>query len=101
VTADPATGYHFVQWSDDSTDNPRTDTNVTGNITVEASFAISVFVSGGLPALVAPKLEVNVMGNETSAGITTGGVLTETVNITSQDGAIEVDTHGQSPWHLS
>ena len=39
VTATPNTGYHFVKWSDDSTANPRTDTNVTGDITVSASFA--------------------------------------------------------------
>ena len=28
----PGTGYHFVNWSDGSTVNPRTDTNVTANI---------------------------------------------------------------------
>jgi uncharacterized repeat protein (TIGR02543 family) len=43
VTAVPATGYHFVQWSDGSTTNPRTDTNVTANITVSASFAINTY----------------------------------------------------------
>ena len=43
VTAVPAATYHFVQWSDGSTDNPRTDTNVTGDITVTASFAIDTF----------------------------------------------------------
>jgi predicted small lipoprotein YifL len=34
VTAVPDEGYHFVKWSDGITDNPRTDTNVTENITV-------------------------------------------------------------------
>jgi uncharacterized repeat protein (TIGR02543 family) len=34
----PSTGYRFVSWSDSSTDNPRTDTNVTGDITVTANF---------------------------------------------------------------
>ena len=38
VTAVPDTGYHFVKWSDDLTQNPRTDTNVIGNITVMANF---------------------------------------------------------------
>ena len=33
VTAVPDTGYHFVNWSDASTANPRTDTNVTANVT--------------------------------------------------------------------
>jgi hypothetical protein len=42
VTAQPALGYHFVKWSDDSTQNPRTDLNVTANITVQASFAIDI-----------------------------------------------------------
>ena len=84
-------GYHFVNWSDDSTANPRTDTNVTADISVTANFAINSVVSGGPPAPITPKLEVNMMGNETSAGITTAGVLTETVNITSEDGAIELE----------
>ena len=39
----PAAHYHFVQWSDGSTDNPRTDTSVAGNVTVTASFAIDTF----------------------------------------------------------
>jgi len=39
VTAVPNNGYHFVQWSDASTANPRTDSNVTANITVTATFA--------------------------------------------------------------
>jgi hypothetical protein len=40
VYALPAAGYEFVQWSDTSTDNPRQDTNVTGALTVTASFAL-------------------------------------------------------------
>ena len=43
VEAIPNTGYHFVNWSDGSTDNPRTDVNVTANITVTASFAINTY----------------------------------------------------------
>jgi uncharacterized repeat protein (TIGR02543 family) len=43
VTAVAANGYHFVNWSDASTANPRTDTNVTANITVTASFAINTY----------------------------------------------------------
>ncbi|MEI6836150.1 MAG: peptidoglycan-binding protein [Candidatus Falkowbacteria bacterium] len=39
VTAVANSGYHFVNWSDSSTANPRTDTGVTGNITVSANFA--------------------------------------------------------------
>ena len=43
VTAVPSTGYHFVNWSDTSTANPRTDPNVTGNISVTANFAINTY----------------------------------------------------------
>ena len=39
VTAVAASGYHFVSWSDSSTTNPRTDSNVTADIAVSASFA--------------------------------------------------------------
>ncbi|MBK7934610.1 MAG: VCBS repeat-containing protein [Acidobacteria bacterium] len=38
VTAVANIGFAFVNWSDASTANPRTDTNVTGNITVTANF---------------------------------------------------------------
>ena len=41
ITATADEGYYFVNWSDDSTDNPRTDTNVTGDISVTANFALS------------------------------------------------------------
>lgn len=39
VTAVPDSGYHFVKWSDNSTQNPRTDTDVVANISVTATFA--------------------------------------------------------------
>jgi len=40
VTAVPNSGYGFVNWSDSSTSNPRTDTSVTANISVTASFTL-------------------------------------------------------------
>ena len=43
VTPTPNTGYAFTTWSDGSTANPRTDLNVTGNITQTASFAIKTY----------------------------------------------------------
>src|SRR4029077_19487017 len=43
VTAVPNTGYHFINWSDASTANPRTDTNVTANVNVTANFAINTY----------------------------------------------------------
>jgi hypothetical protein len=41
VTAVANSGYHFVNWSDGSTANPRTDTNVTANVSVTANFAVN------------------------------------------------------------
>jgi uncharacterized protein (TIGR02145 family)/uncharacterized repeat protein (TIGR02543 family) len=41
VEAIPDEGHHFVQWSDGSTANPRTDENVIGNIDVTAEFALN------------------------------------------------------------
>lgn len=38
VYAAADSGFTFSQWSDASTDNPRTDTSVSGNISVTASF---------------------------------------------------------------
>ena len=43
VTAVPAANYHFVNWSDASTANPRTDSNVTANLSVTANFAIDTY----------------------------------------------------------
>lgn len=39
VTAVPNGGYRFDGWSDGSTANPRTDTNISGNVTVTANFS--------------------------------------------------------------
>ena len=43
VSAVANTGYHFVNWSDASTQNPRTDINAAGDITVTANFAINTY----------------------------------------------------------
>ena len=43
VTAVPAANYHFVNWSDASTANPRTDLNVTADLSVTANFAIDTY----------------------------------------------------------
>ena len=39
VTPVANSGYHFVNWSDSSTANPRTDINASGNISVSANFS--------------------------------------------------------------
>ncbi len=43
ITATPDTGYHFVSWSDGVTTATRQDTNVTGEKSVTASFAINTY----------------------------------------------------------
>src|SRR5439155_3751492 len=63
VTAVADTGYHFVNWSDLSTANPRTDTNVTANISVTANFAINTYTitaSAGANGSISPSGAVTV-----------------------------------------
>ena len=43
ISATPAEGHHFVQWSDGSTDNPRNITVSTEDITLTAEFALSSY----------------------------------------------------------
>ena len=57
VTAVPATGYHFVSWSDGVGTAARRDTNVTASKTVTASFAIDTFTitaSAGAHGTISP-----------------------------------------------
>jgi len=46
VEAVPSPDYVFDKWSDNSTDNPRQDTNVTHNISVTAHFIYNPFTCG-------------------------------------------------------
>ncbi|HPN54209.1 MAG TPA: hypothetical protein PKW33_21620, partial [Anaerolineaceae bacterium] len=41
VTAVASEGYHFVQWSDGVLTASRTDTHITGNLSVSAQFAVN------------------------------------------------------------
>ncbi|MCH7228130.1 choice-of-anchor D domain-containing protein, partial [Haloferula sp. A504] len=43
VTAVPDANHHFVDWSDSSTANPRTDSDVTADLSVTANFAIDTY----------------------------------------------------------
>jgi hypothetical protein len=67
VTATPNAGYHFVQWSDGSLAAARTDTNITANLGVTATFAINTYtvtaaVSGGNGTITPPSQSVNYNG---------------------------------------
>jgi hypothetical protein len=60
VTAVADASYHFVDWSDASTDNPRSDSNVEADISVTANFEVDVvFGQAGLHAVALPYLEPN------------------------------------------
>ena len=63
VTAVPATGYHFVNWGDGSTANPRADANVRATISVTANFAINtctVTASAGSNGSITPSGAITV-----------------------------------------
>ncbi|MBN2018737.1 MAG: hypothetical protein JW749_00770 [Sedimentisphaerales bacterium] len=68
VTAVPNACYHFVNWSDGSTDNPRTDLNVTADITVTANFTIDTFTvtasAGPNGSVAPPSVVVNCGGDQ-------------------------------------
>ena len=49
LTANANTGYHFVQWNDGNTQNPRTVT-VTGNATYTAQFATNTYTVTAISA---------------------------------------------------
>jgi alpha-tubulin suppressor-like RCC1 family protein len=69
VTAEPVTGYHFAQWDDGSTDNPRTDENVTQDITVTAQFAKNQYTltpSAGANGSISPNTAQTVDHGDTT-----------------------------------
>ncbi|MEI7957298.1 MAG: hypothetical protein WCJ66_19210, partial [Verrucomicrobiota bacterium] len=95
VTAVPNANYHFVNWSDSSTTNPRTDSSVTADVSVTANFAINTYsdwatangvtggVSGdsnhdGVPNGVA--YFMGLTGQATNPGLNTSNQVTWPVN---------------------
>jgi hypothetical protein len=84
VTALPNAGYHFVQWSDGSTANPRTDANVTANISVQAQFAPNVLVFTTQPGnvIAGSALGTVVVAEQDGSGNTIASDSTSTVNLT-------------------
>ena len=81
VTPQPDPGFTFVQWSDGSTDSPRTDTNVQADITVEASFVADPAECGILVTLGA------IVENDLSGVFAPTGE-EPTYSVTSSDPAI-------------
>ena len=64
LTATAATGYHFVQWNDGNTDNPRT-VSATENMTFTATFAINLY-----DITLAYNAERGVVTNDDASGAT-------------------------------
>jgi hypothetical protein len=73
VTAVPNDGYHFVQWSDGVTANPRTDANVIADVTVTATFEPSTQV------LTLANVANGTLSATPTEGIVTGSEITITV----------------------
>jgi hypothetical protein len=79
VTAVPDTGHRFLQWSDGVLMVARTDTNVTGDISVSASFAIDTFTltytadaHGSITGLTPQTVDYGADGAEVTAVPDTG-----------------------------
>ncbi len=93
VTAVANSGYNFVNWSDSSTSNPRTDTNVTGNASFTANFEadadvtpsdLSTILTNGVLELPSSTLATDTPSVTTTQELTvsvseTGGVNTVTI----------------------
>ncbi len=73
VTASPLAGYRFTGWSDGSKANPRTDTNVTSNISVKASFGLLTYKltvqAGTGDGAYAPGTVVSITADPASEGM--------------------------------
>jgi len=74
VSAVPDTGYSFSQWSDGSTANPRTDVDVTADVSVSATFAINTYMltyaagtGGSISGLTPQTIEYGADGNPVAA----------------------------------
>ena len=73
VTADADAGYHFTDWDDGNTDNPRQDTNVNADMTVTANFAINptynlTVVNGSGTGSVVEGLDASIIADAPAAG---------------------------------
>ena len=92
VTAVPNTGYHFVGWSDGSTENPRSDYGVTSDVNVTAAFVLTP------PPIVTTDL---TSGATTAADVAQAlvgpGVTISNVTYTGADCALGKFTGGTQP----
>jgi uncharacterized repeat protein (TIGR01451 family) len=78
VTAMPASGYAFTQWSDGVTANPRSDSNVQANVVVTAAFANAAPVISAVSATPASPYEKETVTISVSASDASPGALAYT-----------------------
>jgi hypothetical protein len=101
VTATPIANYRFVNWSDGKTDNPRTDSNVTGAIAVTANFALNQLTITTAPTTVGAgtsfpvTIGINGPGGTVNVSVSgTGCTLTEPIppsfNVTGSSATFNV-----------
>lgn len=70
VTAVPRAGYHFLKWTDGSTENPRTDRRVKSNVSVMARFLRYTVADGEVTITrLDPEMEGNVSIPATIEGL--------------------------------
>ena len=86
-------GYHFVQWSDGSTANPRTDTDVTADVDVTAIFALdthTITATVGIGGVISPEGDVTVEhgANKTFTVTPDAGYQVDTVTVDGQPSAL-------------
>lgn len=79
VTAVPATGYRFVQWSDGDKNASRTATNVKADLSVTATFAVQTFTltygvdaNGSVTGTTPQTVNYNASGTQVTAVPATG-----------------------------
>jgi hypothetical protein len=124
VTAVPDAGYLFAKWSDSPTANPRTDTNVAGNVTVTAIFSEVPYVAAGFFAPVDMPQANLVVWNSAQGGQTVpvkwrltkngvpvsdpgsflndpGGLFSYPVNCSSGDGNVDLAVEEYAPGNSS
>jgi hypothetical protein len=86
VTPVPNLGYSFVQWSDGSTDSPRSDLNVMADITVQAEFVADPAECGiqiTLGALLENDLSANFSGEDLTYSTMSGDPAIMSASITA------------------
>ena len=87
VTAVPDANYHFVNWSDGSVSNPRTDVNVTNSLNVTANFAPNILVIGTQPVNSIAGIAIPVTVRITKTDGTTITSATNSVTLSIQNNA--------------